>query len=338
MKLLGALALCSTLLFSARDGHAADPPSDAPPPFLGDAPAEPAPKAADAAPEASSDAAPGTAGKPASDWCGPGIEALAADVCYVAGPNKDVSRRTLVIFLHGLTDEGSGWQHKMITGLGRAGKAHDFSLLFPRGRTGIGPGKKEKQIAWPTGESARKALEDEVIAEWTAARAEIEKRDGKPFDEVFVMGFSNGAYYASSLALRGKLDVDGYGVFAGGSAPKGTTTSAALVKRRRPVFVGVASKDETAKKGRELVKALKSLGWTHKSDTRPVGHVVADGQLGRALEFLRDERDKSRKAATKVSKGSKSDPKKSDKSKAKSAKAKTAKAKTGKAKAGKKQR
>ena len=34
-----------------------------------------------------------------------------------------------------------------------------------------------------------------------------------PFDEVFVVGFSNGAYYAGSLALRGKLDVAGYAVF-----------------------------------------------------------------------------------------------------------------------------
>ena len=120
-----------------------------------------------------------------------------------------------------------------------------------------------------------------------------DRREGAPFDEVFVMGFSNGAYYASSLALRGRLEVDGYGVFAGGSAPKGTVSASKGTKTRKPLFLAIASKDETAKKGRELAKALKELKWPHRVASAPVGHVVADSQLEQGLAYLRGRAEKA---------------------------------------------
>ena len=66
-----------------------------------------------------------------------------------------------------------------------------------------------------------------------ASKKELEARAGKKFDETFVAGFSSGAYYGSSLALRSAIDVDGFMFFAGGSGwvkpvPGG---------KRAPVFV-----------------------------------------------------------------------------------------------------
>jgi len=236
---------------------------------------------------------------PRSDWCAPELEALAKDVCFADGPAAKSGKRTLVIFLHGLVEEGAGWQHTLQRGMVLAGKRLGFSVLTPRGRSGIGPGRKATTIAWPTGEGGRK-LEDELLAEWMDAKSFIEQREGFTFDEVFVMGFSNGAYYASSLALRGRLDVDGYGVFAGGSAPKGTVNAARKIKNRRPVFLAIASKDTTtAKKARELGDALKDLSWPHQVASRRVGHVIADAHLERGLEFLRTP---TRKASLKTSK------------------------------------
>jgi predicted esterase len=254
-------------------------------------------------------------------WCDPTLETLPKDVCYAKGPTPKTQERTLVIFLHGLTQVDSGWQYTLQRGMVLAGKRHGFSLLVPRGRTKVGPGKKADVIAWPINPSVR-AVEDEVIAEWMDAKDLIEKREGAPFDEVFVMGFSNGAYYASSLALRGKLDVDGYGVFAGGSAPKGTVKTSKNVKNRRPVFLAIASNDETAKKGRELGKALKKLKWPHRVATAPVGHVVSDGQLAKAVEFLRDP---TKKASSNPKRKASDEPKKTKKSKKKSKSKKKAK-------------
>lgn len=223
----------------------------------------------------------------ASPWCPPELETLPGDVCYLAAP-RAASRRTLVIFLHGLLDDGGTHQHALYRGVARAAKKHGFALLAPRGENGVGPGRKASQVGWPTAEEARRSTEDRIVDTWSAARAAIEAHDGAPFDEVFVFGFSNGAYYASSLALRGRLEVDGYAVFAGGSAPKGMDRVAKGTKRRVPVFVGIAAKDATAKDARGLAKLLGKLGWPHESASRPVRHVVADAHLERALAYLRE--------------------------------------------------
>lgn len=234
--------------------------------------------------------------KAPSDWCAPELETLPHDVCYAKGPASPAGKRTLVVFLHGLTKLGSGWQYNPQKGMVRAGKRLGFSVLAPRGRTGLGDkAEKDETISWPT---SNRTVEDEVISEWMDAKALIEKRDGAPFDEVFVIGFSNGAYFASSLALRGKLDVDGYGIFAGGSAGKGTVASSKNVKNRRPVFLAIATKDETtSKKAKELGKALKELKWPHASMSKPVGHTIGDEQLDKSLSYLRAQKDKPVKKA-----------------------------------------
>lgn len=226
----------------------------------------------------------------ASEYCHSSLEKLSNGVCYfeggaVKGPG-DTTRRTLVIFLHGLMEEGQGQEHPMQRGMVLYAKKHGFSLLVPRGRNGVGPDRKASVIAWPLGPEVREAYEAEVLAEWAAARAEVEARRGA-FDEVFVMGFSNGAYFASSLALRDKLAVNGYAVFAGGSK-----SSAAGLKRApkdaKPIFVGVASKDGTTRdKAKELVATLGRLQWPHKSESKKVGHVVGDDHIDAALRYLR---------------------------------------------------
>lgn len=277
----------------AANGSAATPP------------AAPSSSASPAAASSPQPGAPAPSATPAADpWCAAELETLAHDVCYAKGPPSADGRRTLVIFLHGLTDVGSGWQRTMQKGMAAYGKRFHFDLIAPKGRVGIGPGKKANQYAWPASSEGQRTIEDEVVAEWMEAKKTLEARDSA-YDEVFVMGFSNGAYYSSSLALRGKLAVDGYAVFAGGSAPKGSESRAKSVKARVPVFVGIASKDETAKKGKELAKLLADLKWPHKTNTKPVGHVVADDQLEAALSYLRKEKAKPAAVAAQTTKKAK---------------------------------
>ncbi len=222
------------------------------------------------------------------DFCSAQTEKLANGVCFFA-PEKAVSpsgKRTLVIFLHGLIEEGQGWEHTMQQGMILYAKKHGFSLLFPRGRNGVGPDRKPSVIAWPLGPDVREAYEEAVLGEWAEARKLVEAKSGA-FDEVFVMGFSNGAYFSASLALRNKLDVDGYALFAGGSK-----SALGNLKKppanARPIFVGVASKDGTTRdKAKELVKALVKVKWPHKAEARKVGHVVGDAHIEAALAYLR---------------------------------------------------
>jgi predicted esterase len=113
----------------------------------------------------------------------------------------------------------------------------------------------------------------------------LEKRGGRPFEDVFVMGFSSGAYFASSLAMRGKLDVDGYAVFAGGQpmpAPREPEV------RRAPVFVGVCANDTTtAAHSRAFAGSLAAAGIPRMVLEQNVGHDLSDVHLVSALGFLR---------------------------------------------------
>ena len=219
-------------------------------------------------------------------WCASELETLPDDVCFHAGPAPADGRSTLVIFLHGLLQAGTDWQYAQERGMVRAARRLGFSLLTPRGRLGASRHGGAGMVAWPTGGDARARFEDDVLAEWERARKLLETRRGAPFDEVFVVGFSNGAYYASSLALRGRLAVDGYAVFAGGTSYAPTAPAG----RRAPIFVGISAKDETTvNDARSLSALLKKAGFPHKTESRKVGHLVADAHLDHALAYLRAE-------------------------------------------------
>ena len=77
-------------------------------------------------------------------------------------------------------------------------------------------------------------------------------------------------------------------MFAGGSpyTPQSVETKA-------PIFVGICSKDSTAKGARKLVKLLKKHRWPHKAETRKVGHAIADKHLDHALVYLRKQMAKT---------------------------------------------
>src|SRR6201999_802608 len=84
--------------------------------------------------------------------------------------------------------------------------------------------------------------EEALIEQWMTSKTILEQRENKRFDNVFIFGFSSGAYFASSLAMRGRVDVNGYAVLCGGQPMQPAQTPAAHFA---PVFVGVCAEDET---------------------------------------------------------------------------------------------
>lgn len=215
-------------------------------------------------------------------WCAPELKALEGDVCYHAGPlKKDDEPRVLVIFLHGLVQVGADWQHHQQRAIVRGAKRNGFGVLAPKG-IDDGSDKYPGMVAWPTSMKAQKQHEAAVLAQWTHARAALAEADDR-YDQVYVVGFSNGAYYGTSLATRGAFEADGYAVFAGGSYWGSAT------KRRPPIFVGVCSRDgTTVDRARDLVRALKRAKWPHRAETRKVGHTMTDAHLDHAIAYLRE--------------------------------------------------
>jgi len=212
------------------------------------------------------------------------MDPLTADVCHVAGTPAPDGRRTLVIFLHGVIAKNTMWQWLQERGIARSAKQLHFEAIVPQAPR-VGP-NGAGGFAWP-GLAARGAQkgpgEEELLGEWTSARRMLEQRSGHPFDEVYVVGFSSGAYFATSLALRARLDVDGYVVLAGGS-PGAIHADA----RHTPVFVGVCARDAaSAPEARELGSLLAARGWPARVDEQPVGHGVSDVHMAHALAWLR---------------------------------------------------
>jgi predicted esterase len=209
------------------------------------------------------------------------------EVCHVAPSLRHRSPDTLVIFLHGVIEPGTEWQWSQQRAIARAAKVNGFEALMPRGRRGIGPRGMEDWWTWPTGTRAQQVVEAQLIEDWLAARRLLEQRRGAPFTRVVVMGFSNGAYYGASLALRGRLAVDGYALFAGGGAEY-LERQARRVRLRPPIYVGYGGRDPAGKKdGKALGGTLRRLGWKHRVVGRPsVGHSMTDAQLREAMDFL----------------------------------------------------
>lgn len=214
-------------------------------------------------------------------WCAEELETLPNGLCYIDGRPKDASRnerRTLVIFLHGMIAKDVDWQWLQERALTRQAKQSKFEAIFARAP--LGPGG----YVWPGTLSAQETSEQDIIESWNAARAFLEKRNERAYDEVFLMGFSSGAYYVSALALRGRVKFDGYAVFAGGAGG----LAARDVSTKAPVYVGVCTEDsQTANHSRAFGSVLAARGWPHRVDEQRVGHMFADVHVAHAISYLR---------------------------------------------------
>lgn len=245
---------------------------------VGQANADEAPSPAAASSKAKT--SPTTKSTGPKPWCAPEVTELSDHVCYFEGGEPADGRKTLVIYLHGALAQTPGFFYMQQRAMALHAKRHGFTVLMPTGPSdGVG-------YVWPTGQAAQKDQEPAILAGIAKARAALEKRVGHRFDETFVVGFSSGAYYGSSLAVRNMLDVDGYIVLAGGSSWVKAETAAKA--KRAPVFVGVSAADpQTAGHSRSFAGALAGMGWPFKVEERNAGHMVDWTFMAHGISWLR---------------------------------------------------
>lgn len=214
-------------------------------------------------------------------WCAPEVSELSDHTCWFDGGTPADGRRTLVVYMHGAYAATPGFQWLQQRAMAFHAKRHGFTVLLPTApRSDVG-------YVWPTSQKAQEEQEAKILAGIKKSRAELEKRAGKPFDEVFVVGFSSGAYYSSSLAVRGGLDVDGFIVLAGGSG----WAREATPHKRAPIFVGVSAADpQTAGHSRGFAGSLAALKWPFKVEERNAGHMVDWTFMAHGIAWLRAQR------------------------------------------------
>ncbi|HVH41749.1 MAG TPA: hypothetical protein VM925_05380 [Labilithrix sp.] len=229
--------------------------------------------------------------KPAgpSSWCAPEIEALPGDACFLDGGARNAPRHTLVIFLHGAIAKNTTWSWNHERMLLRLAKATKVDVVFPRSP------QTDAGFVWPGSRDAQDRVEQELIDGWMTAKHALEERNAQPFDDVFVMGFSSGAYFASSLAMRGRADVDGYAVFAGGQP---MAASPSPVEHFSPVFVGVCADDTTtAAHSRAFAGSLAAAGIPRAVSEQHVGHGLDHVHFTSALAYLRSKNKRANHVA-----------------------------------------
>ena len=189
-----------------------------------------------------------------------------------------------MVYLHGMLATTPGFQYLQQNAMALHAKRHGFAVVIPTAPLD----SATSSYAWPTSQSAQKDQEAAVLAGIKKARADAEKRVGHKFDETFVVGFSSGAYYASSLAVRSALDVDGYIVLAGGSA---WVRSEKPTGKRAPVFVGVSAADpQTANHSRAFAGSLATMGWPFEVEERNAGHMVDWTFMAHGIAWLRESK------------------------------------------------
>jgi len=223
----------------------------------------------------------------ATDWCIEGLAGLDEETCYLLPDDA----HTLLVYLHGIVPPTPESEQKervelaVVHASTRAGAA----ALVPRGIRGIGPGAARDWWAWPTEPVAHAKHAPTLVARWADARRRLERIAGAPFARTYLAGSSNGAYFLTTLALRGDLDrlgfpVDGYGAMSGGSA--GGRAASSLPVPGRPFYVGYGAYDESTKPSARALGALLTLAkWPTRTAEHPVGHGAREEYLDEAFAF-----------------------------------------------------
>jgi predicted esterase len=215
---------------------------------------------------------------PPADWCAPGFEPIAGGGCFAAAPNS-TSALALIVYLHGryakdaATDEIDRQRR-----LGIRATARGFAVLALRGH--LGACTAPELATWycwpsnPTNVDAGPAF----VAEWSRALTAAHARTAS--DTRFLLGFSNGGYFADLIASRGLVDVDAVVVAHGGPVEP------VRALRGTPPLLLLSADDDIAQD--DMIRLDEELGaqWPHDSYARYGGHALADEDIEAALAFF----------------------------------------------------
>jgi poly(3-hydroxybutyrate) depolymerase len=205
-------------------------------------------------------------------WCAPGFEPIEGGCLAGTGP--------LVVYLHGRYALASlPGEVDRQTRLAKMAVARGFSVLALRGRQGqcIAP-ELADHWCWPSNERN----EDDAktyVADFTTAIEAAETRVGK--SKRYLLGFSNGGYFAAIFATRALLPFDAIAI--AGAGPVEPTRA---WKTKPPILLITADDDFSCESMLELDRELVRESWPHDIVSRDGGHELTDGDMDAALTFF----------------------------------------------------
>ena len=165
-----------------------------------------------------------------------------------------------------------------------AADRHGFIALFPRGRQGLcsWDPSVEDWWCWPTSRANVDAHAAGFVAQWDASAALIESILSVSIVEHYLLGFSNGGYFSSYIALEDLWPNQGAGLVAAGRWSVDPSLFPAI---RPPFYIAVGALDTEGVKNsaQNLAWILYTEGWPRQYVEHPGrGHSIAGDDFDNA--------------------------------------------------------
>jgi dienelactone hydrolase len=215
--------------------------------------------------------------------CGDGLSAIAEDACFSAPIGSKPA--PLLLYLHGLYQPDA--MREELDRQARVAKhavARGYAVLALYGRMGICDtrGDHLDWMCWPSNEQvASRAAE--VVASWKEPLARARQRAGN--GRTYVLGFSNGAYFAGLLAVRDLFSANAYAIAQGGPVEP-----VHALGHRAPILL-LSTTEETPQVHAEMDRfgaELAADGWSFVQEERTGWHELNDQDIDAALDFFDD--------------------------------------------------
>ena len=212
-------------------------------------------------------------------WCAEGLEPIAGGGCFALA-TADAGEPMLLVYLHGMYPPASASEElERQARLAKIAVAKGFSVLALRGRQGQCAGEDVVDYwCWPSNERVVDAGQGFVDA-WGAALAESERRTGR--GKRYLLGFSNGGYFAALIATRALLPFDAIAI-----AHAGPVEPVRPMGPKVPLLLVTADGDPSTVSMMLLDTELSGASWPHAIVTRDGSHALTDGDIAFALTFF----------------------------------------------------
>ncbi len=235
---------------------------------------------------------PATTLSASESWCPDGFESGPQDTCF-AVPETTTKETPILVYLHGMyAGHGSPEEWRLV----RTAVEKGFAVVVPRGKRGLCAWKAElaDNFCWPQEVDDPQAFKN-VVAEWDRVLWQVEAILENGSHKRYVLGFSNGAFFATYLAEHGLFPAQAYSLVGGGALEPPRKAAAKTV----PLMLISAQDDpDQAPKTKELHEGLSKIGWTHAWCTHPGPHPLSKEDVDASLRFFKREHDGNLKATS----------------------------------------
>jgi dienelactone hydrolase len=212
-------------------------------------------------------------------WCAEGLLPISGGGCF-ASPT-DAKGAPLILYLHGIYDE-----HADADELDRQRRVakfatqQGFAVLALRGLEG-GCGAEPElatKFCWPSNERTA-ARGPEAVSRWTPSLRAASTRGATGMR--YVLGFSNGGFFAGLLAVRGWFDADAFAI-----ANAGPVEPVHALGTKPPLLLMSADDDASREGMIRFDDELTRDGWAHENYSRAGVHELTDDEIDAALTFF----------------------------------------------------